>query len=308
MAAEGLPSGIRENTSDDDLLPIRALNDLLFCERRCVLHQREKVWVENRYTLEGTAAHRKVHAEPSDEELGGGALRRSRNVWLRSDRLKLVGVADLVEFHAPPSLLDFRPLLADAAQAPVRPGTGESTGAACSDVLITLRRDEKPSPVLMALRRDEEPSRRSVMSTDTLVPYPIEYKRGPRRRWDNDDVQLCAQALCLEEMLGVAVPAGAIFHFKSRRRREIAIDAKLRALTEKTVARLHELLAGDTTPAPIKRPRCRGCSLFEVCMPEVIAQRDRYAHYLRKLYEIEPDPLTLNAPAGPAPVERRFGH
>ena len=69
-----IASGAGSNVaSDDDLLPIRASNDLLFCERRCVLHQREKVWVENRYTLEGTAAHAKVHAEPSDEELGGGA-------------------------------------------------------------------------------------------------------------------------------------------------------------------------------------------------------------------------------------------
>jgi CRISPR-associated exonuclease Cas4 len=213
------PAGVN-STSDDDLLPIRALNDLLFCERRCVLHHREKVWIENRYTLEGTAAHRKVHAEPTDEELGG-AGRRSRNVWLRSDRLKLVGVADLVEF---------------------RP-----------------------------------------------VPYPIEYKHGPRRRWDNDDVQLCAQALCLEEMLGVAVPAGAIFHFKSRRRREVPFDAKLRALTERTVARLHELLAGDAMPPPIRMPRCRGCSLFDVCLPEVIAQRDRYADYVQQLYQPGPE-------------------
>ncbi len=225
--------------SDDDLLPIRALNDLLFCERRCVLHHREKVWVENRYTLEGTAAHRKVHAEPTDEELGG-AGRRSRNVWLRSDRLKLVGVADLVEFRNPPSLDDSRPLLNDAEQQP--------------------------------------------------VPYPIEYKRGQRRRWDNDDVQVCAQALCLEEMLGVGVPSGGVFHFKSRRRREIQFDAKLRALTEQAVARLHELLAGDTVPAPIKKPRCRGCSLYELCLPEVIVQRDRYANYLRQLYKTDTEP------------------
>ena len=122
------------------------------------------------------------------------------------------------------------------------------------------------------------------------MPYPIEYKRGPRRRWDNDDVQLAAQALCLEEMLGVAVPAGAIFHFKSRRRREIPLDAKLRALTEQTVARLHELLAGDTMPPPINKRRCRGCSLYELCLPEVIAQRDRYADYVRQLYEIDPEP------------------
>ena len=100
-----IPSGAGSNVvSDDDLLPIRALNDLLFCERRCVLHHREKVWVENRYTLEGTAAHSKVHAEPTDEELGAMG-RLSRNVWLRSDRLKLVGVADLVEFRAPSSMV-----------------------------------------------------------------------------------------------------------------------------------------------------------------------------------------------------------
>ncbi len=228
---------------DDDLLPIRALNDLLFCERRCVLHHREGVWVENRYTFEGTAAHRKVHAEPSDEELGG-AGRRSRNVWLRSDRLKLVGVADLVEF---------RPLPAPEA------GT----------LLV-------PEP--------------HTACAEYAVPYPIEYKRGPRRRWDNDDVQLCAQALCLEEMLGVGVPAGAIFHFKSRRRREIRFDGKLRALTQQTVARLHELLAGDAMPLPINKPRCHGCSLHELCLPEVIAERDRYADYVRELYETGPDP------------------
>jgi CRISPR-associated exonuclease Cas4 len=235
-----IPSGAGSNVvSDDDLLPIRALNDLLFCERRCVLHHREKVWVENRYTLEGTAAHSKVHAEPTDEELGGVG-RRSRNVWLRSDRLKLVGVADLVEFRTPSSTGGSRPLLTDVEHK--------------------------------------------------LVPYPIEYKRGPRRRWDNDDVQLCAQALCLEEMLGVDVPAGAVFHFKSRRRREIHFDARLRALTKRTVARLHELLAGDTIPLPINKPRCHGCSLYELCLPEVIGQRDRYADYLRQLYETGPDP------------------
>ena len=236
----------------------------MFCERRCVLHQREKVWVENRYTLEGTAAHAKVHAEPSDEELGGGALRRSRNVWLRSDRLKLVGVADLVEFRVPSPADDPRPLLADREEPLAAPG---------EDRLKTY-----PTRPLQA------------DAARQLVPYPIEYKRGPRRRWDNDDVQLAAQALCLEEMLGVAVPAGAIFHFKSRRRREIPLDAKLRALTEQTVARLHELLAGDTMPPPINKPRCRGCSLYELCLPEVIAQRERYADYVRKLYEIDPEP------------------
>jgi CRISPR-associated exonuclease Cas4 len=261
MAAERLPNRTGANIADEDLLPIRALNDLLFCERRCVLHHREKVWVENRYTLEGTAAHRKVHAEPTDEELGATG-RLSRNVWLRSDRLKLVGVADLVEF---------------------RRGAGQAPAALAADGCPPLSSGlDLASP--------------AGLTADGNGPvcwvYPIEYKRGPRRRWDNDDVQLCAQALCLEEMLGVAVPAGAIFHFKSRRRREILFDARLRALTEQTVARLHELLAGDTTPLPINKPRCHGCSLYELCLPEVIAQRDRYTDYLRQLYETAPDPPT----------------
>ena len=83
---------------DDDLQPISALNDLLFCERRCALHRLEQIWVENRYTLEGTAAHGKVHGDPSREELGA-AGRIVRGLRLRSARLKLVGVADLVEFR-----------------------------------------------------------------------------------------------------------------------------------------------------------------------------------------------------------------
>ena len=93
------------------------------------------------------------------------------------------------------------------------------------------------------------------------TPYPVEYKRGKRRKWDNDEVQLCAQALCLEEMLGVPIPAGAMFHVQSRRRREVLFDADLRRRTEDAAVRLHALLAAGATPPPIVHPKCRQCSV-----------------------------------------------
>ena len=118
-------------------------------------------------------------------------------------------------------------------------------------------------------------------------PFPVEYKRGRRRKWDNDDVQLCAQALCLEEMLGVNVPRGAIFHVKSKRRREVAFTPELRAKTEQTARRLHELIAAGKTPPPVLRPRCRGCSLRELCLPELLPDRARLRAYHEELYRIE---------------------
>src|SRR5581483_4674553 len=106
-------------------------------------------------------------------------------------------------------------------------------------------------------------------------PYPVEYKRGPRRRWDNDDVQLCAQALCLEEMLHTTVPTGAVFHVRSRRRREVVFDADLRHRTEQAVADLHTLLASGRTPPPVLHKKCKSCSLHALCMPELLSQPDR---------------------------------
>ena len=78
------------------------------------------------------------------------------------------------------------------------------------------------------------------------VPLPVEYKNGRKRRWDNDDVQLCAQALCLEEMLDQAVSEGAIYHAQSKTRRSVAFTPELRAKTESTVVRLHALLASGS--------------------------------------------------------------
>ncbi len=120
-------------------------------------------------------------------------------------------------------------------------------------------------------------------------PYPIEYKRGRRRRWDNDDVQLCAQSLCLEEMLGQAVERGAVFHVRSKRRREVVFDAKLRRTTEEAVARLHELIASEVVPPPVLLPKCKACSLYAVCMPELIGSQAKYKRAADKLFVVAED-------------------
>jgi CRISPR-associated exonuclease Cas4 len=111
-------------------------------------------------------------------------------------------------------------------------------------------------------------------------PFPVEYKRGRPKSHDADRVQLCAQALCLEEMLGVQVPAGALFYGQTRRREEVAFDAGLRRRTESAAARAHELLASGHTPTAVLAPKCRRCSLREICRPEAAGRS--VADYLRR--------------------------
>lgn len=105
------------------------------------------------------------------------------------------------------------------------------------------------------------------------IPYPVEQKRGRRKQWDNDDIQLCAQGLCLEEMTGESVPRGAIFHVKSRRRREVVLDDNLRELTCETISAVRELIRGGASPAAVLHRRCDGCSVRSLCMPELTSTR-----------------------------------
>lgn len=261
---------------DDDYQPISALNDLLFCERRCAMHRVEQVWVENRFTLEGTSAHKKVHAGPSDEDLGAQG-HVVRGLWLRSDRLRLVGIADLVEFRPAACSSGVPP--AGTCSAGVPPAVGCGVG-------VPPVPQFEENRLQNANRKMQIANWEGRRATTGAIPYPVEYKRGKRRRWDNDDVQLCAQALSLEEMLGIAVPAGAVFHVKSRRRREIVFDDALRQRTEAAARRLHELFASGETPPPVLKPRCRGCSLRELCLPEMLGERSRAAAYQRALFAV----------------------
>ena len=102
------------------------------------------------------------------------------------------------------------------------------------------------------------------------TPYPVEYKRGKPKLHRADEAQLCAQALCLEEMTGRAVPEGALFYAQTRRRVVVPFDAELRRLTEATAQALKEVIAsGRTPPAVYERRKCDSCSLLEPCRPKL---------------------------------------
>ncbi len=112
------------------------------------------------------------------------------------------------------------------------------------------------------------------------LPFPVEHKRGKPKIDDCDRVQLCAQAICLEEMLNVVIEEGALFYGKTRRREKVFFDEKLRKETEDTALRFHELIKSGKTPLPVYNKRCKSCSLNHVCMPDKIKKRFSVDDYL----------------------------
>lgn len=118
-------------------------------------------------------------------------------------------------------------------------------------------------------------------------PAIIEYKRGRPKIGHEDEVQLCAQALCLEEMWGVSFSTASFFYGLPRRRYEVALDAELRGETERLVTLLHELTLSGKTPAPEYQRRCRNCSLLNICLPEAVRKRKSVAGYLKMVYKTE---------------------
>ena len=125
---------------------------------------------------------------------------------------------------------------------------------------------------------------------------PVEYKKGKRRQFDNDDAQLCAQAICLEEMFGIVVRSGAIFHAESKRRREVEFTPELRALVERSVGELHALLRESESsnlrfevpklPPAVFKPACAECSLFEICLPKVTCEDSPAKRLARQLFHV----------------------
>jgi CRISPR-associated exonuclease Cas4 len=211
--------------SEDELLPISALQHLMFCERQCGLIHIEQVWAENRLTAEGRILHEKVHDGGTETR---GDKHVARGLHIQSRELGLVGIADVVEF--------------------IRDENGvEVTGMA-----------------------------------GRWRPFPVEYKRGKPKPDHCDLIQLCAQALCLEEMLGAPVREGAIFYGQPRRRMEVAIDEPLRKETADTAYRLHELIKSGVTPAAEYDPKCKQCSLWSECLPKSAAAHKSAKQYLEE--------------------------
>lgn len=216
---------------EEELLPLSALQHLVFCERQAALIHLERVWADNPATVEGSYLHRATDAGQGESR---GDVRITRGLPLRSLRLGLSGRADVVEFHR---------VGADAA-----------------------------------MRGVELPSTRGH-----FLPFPVEYKRGrPKRTHRADEVQLCAQAMCLEEMLDTTVLEGALFYGKTRHRVLVAFDAGLRELTEQTAKQLHDLFAARITPAAVWQRKCRECSLLEICQPRAGARSA--ARYVERLF------------------------
>ena len=107
-------------------------------------------------------------------------------------------------------------------------------------------------------------------------PVPVEYKRGRPKSHRADEAQLCAQALCLEEMMNVKVPRGALYYGARRRRSPVVFDSDLRDVTERAVERLRVILTGATTPPATFEPKCESCSLQPACLPKVSGRVQEY--------------------------------
>lgn len=205
--------------AEDELLPIAALQHLLFCERQCALIHIEGVWAENRLTVEGRNLHERADRGPHETRR---ERRITRHLSIRSLRLGITGRADVVEFH------------------------------------------EHGHP------------------TDARQIIPVEYKHGKPKRDASDTVQLCAQALCLEEMLSVTIPSGALYYATLRRRIEVLFDDELRRLTERSALRLHALIEAGITPSAVREPKCDRCSLLQLCLPDALGPRRSASGYVSR--------------------------
>ena len=213
------------NYTEEDLIPLSALQHLLFCGRQCALIHVEQVWVENLFTAEGRIMHERVDTGNRESR---GNIRIEYGMPLRSLRLGLTGKADVVEFHL------------------------------SSDDLLS-----------------------GSKSKAKWQPFPVEYKRGKPKKDNCDKVQLCAQALCLEEMLNTEIPEGALFYGKTRRRQDVVFDRALRLETEKAAKRVHELIKAGKTPKPVYTKKCDSCSFVGLCLPKTIEKNRSVNRYLK---------------------------
>ena len=107
----------------------------------------------------------------------------------------------------------------------------------------------------------------------TWLPYPVEYKRGSPKEGPSDRLQLCAQAMCLEEMLCCEIPEGALFYGEIRRRETVMFTEELRRLVKKNLAEMHEFYRRGHTPKVKPSKSCNACSLKELCLPKLMRDK-----------------------------------
>ncbi len=120
-------------------------------------------------------------------------------------------------------------------------------------------------------------------SDSSWQPYPVEYKRGRPKKDDSDRVQLCAQAICLEEMLGRDVPDGALYYGQKKRRVGVFFDRELRDKVLLTARQLHTLVASEETPPPVYARRCESCSFIDTCLPKTAGKKGKVQRYMTRM-------------------------
>ena len=123
-----------------------------------------------------------------------------------------------------------------------------------------------------------------IEGKDDKKYFPVEYKRGKPKVEDWDRIQLCAQAMCIEEMRGVNITEGAMWYWQERKRERVQIDVSLRKVTLAAIAQAREILASNKTPMPtLNKSRCKACSLKEICAPDVL-RKDHSAQYVVSMF------------------------
>jgi len=196
--------------TEDDLIPLSALQHYLYCPRQCALIHVERLWEENRFTAEGRVLHERVDDVHRERRR---SKRTEYSLALRSLNLGLSGIADVVEFTVRPS------------------GEYESI-------------------------------------------VPVEYKRGTGKESDVDRVQLCAQALCLEEMFGITVSQGEFYYQQDHRRTLVELTQELRDETRDVARQTRSLIEEGLTPKPVyEKAKCDRCSLFDLCLPKTLTKK-----------------------------------
>lgn len=237
--------------TEDQLLPLSALQHWLYCPRQCGLIHLEQVWAENKFTAEGQVLHNKAH-EGDDESKAGVRITRSMSV--SSFALGISGQCDIVEFH-PGEAGNLRSEISDLKG--IASGTAHELSRGNFKFQIS-----------------------NLKSTPRVVP--VEYKRGKPKSHRADEVQLCAQAMCLEEMLGVTITRGCLFYGEKKRRTVIEFDPPLRQLVTETAAALHAMIDSRETPlAEYESRRCDACSLIDLCQPKAMRFKKGSAAWFR---------------------------
>ncbi len=261
------PKSQISESAEREALPLSLLNDYLYCPRRAALKLVEGWRSANEHTERGDIVHE--HSDLAGYESQISNLKSQITLWralpVWSERLGLNGKCDIVEaeFASAPNL---KSRISDLKSS--SPGGGPKLKSEISNLKLGR---------ITALK-------------------PVEFKLGKRRQFENDDAQLCAQALCLEEMFGLAVPRGAVFHADSKRRREVEFTAELRARTERAIHELHALLHPPEIsilkseipplPAAVWKPACEECSLYDLCLPKATAADGRASRLAASLFQI----------------------